>query len=104
MCLKLTKILETLLRRCLFSENRQTKEQIQSQIRTNVNAINMLFRLTVPTSLLLKFLKHIKLEDGPFLWTDEWITCNLMSVVFQSYQDDGRMIMKDWVQWNPVYD
>ena len=23
------------------------------------------------------------------------------STVFQSYQDDGRMIMKDCVQWNP---
>ena len=25
------------------------------------------------------------------------------SIVFQSYQDDGRMIMKGCVLWNPVY-
>ena len=25
------------------------------------------------------------------------------SAVFQSYQDNGRVIMKDCVQWNPVY-
>ena len=25
------------------------------------------------------------------------------STVFQLYQDDDRMIMKGYVQWNPVY-
>ena len=38
---------------------------------------------------------------------DEWMTCDFTSFsrVFQSYmyQDDGRMIMKDCMQWNPVY-
>ena len=36
---------------------------------------------------------------------DGWMTCDFMSfsTVFQSYQDDGRMIMKGCVQWNPVY-
>ena len=24
-------------------------------------------------------------------------------IVFQTYQDDGRVIMKGCVQWNPVY-
>ena len=41
----------------------------------------------------------------PFL-KDGW-TCNFtsfQSTVFQSYQDDGRVIMKGCVQWNPVYD
>ena len=35
---------------------------------------------------------------------DGWMTCDFMSfsTVFQSYQDDGRMIMKGCVQWNPV--
>ena len=34
-----------------------------------------------------------------------WMTCDFMSfsTVFQSYQDDGQMIMKGCVQWNPVY-
>ena len=36
---------------------------------------------------------------------DGWMTCDFtsFSTVFQSYQDDGRMIMKGCVQWNPVY-
>ena len=35
---------------------------------------------------------------------DEWMTCDLTSflTVFQSYQDDVRMIMKGCVQWNSV--
>ena len=34
-------------------------------------------------------------------WMDGWMTCNFTSFkrVFQSYQDDGQMIMKDCVQW-----
>ena len=37
---------------------------------------------------------------------DGWMTCDFtsFSIVFQSYQGDGRMIMKGSVQWNPVYD
>ena len=33
------------------------------------------------------------------------MTSNFMffSTVFQSYQDNGRMIMKGCVQWNPDY-
>ena len=36
---------------------------------------------------------------------DGWMTCDFTSFssVFQSYQDDGQMIMKGCVQWNPVY-
>ena len=36
---------------------------------------------------------------------DGWMTCDFtsFSTVFQSYQDDGQMIMKCCVQWNPVY-
>ena len=31
------------------------------------------------------------------------MTCDFtsFSTVFQSYQDDGRMIMNRWMQWNP---
>ena len=38
-------------------------------------------------------------------WMDGWMTCDFMSfsTVFQSYQDDGRLIMKDCVQWYSVY-
>ena len=37
---------------------------------------------------------------------DGWMTCEFtsFSTVFQSYQDDGRMIMKGCVQWNLLYD
>ena len=36
---------------------------------------------------------------------DEWMTCNFtsFSTVFQSCQDDGRLIMKGCVEWNSVY-
>ena len=35
---------------------------------------------------------------------DVWMTCDFtsLSTVFQSYQDDERLIMKSCVQWNPV--
>ena len=36
---------------------------------------------------------------------NRWMTCDFTSFlsVFQSYQDDVRMIMKGCVQWNSVY-
>ena len=36
---------------------------------------------------------------------DGWITCNFtsFSTVFQSYKDDGRVIVKDCAQLNPIY-
>ena len=36
---------------------------------------------------------------------DRWMICNFtsFSTVFQVYQDDDRMIMKGYVQLNPVY-
>ena len=36
---------------------------------------------------------------------DGWITCYFtsFSTVFQSYQDDGWVIMEGCVQWNLVY-
>ena len=35
---------------------------------------------------------------------DGWMICDFtsFSTVFQSYQDDGRMITKGCEQWNPV--
>ena len=37
---------------------------------------------------------------------DGWMICDFtsFSTLFQSYQDDGRIIIKGCVQWNPVYD
>ena len=45
--------------------------------------------------------KKNKLDD----WMDGWMTCDFtsFSTVFQSYQDDGRLIMKGCVQWNSIY-
>ena len=36
---------------------------------------------------------------------DGWMTCDFtsFSTVFQSYQDDGKLILKGCVQWNSVY-
>ena len=44
--------------------------------------------------------------DKKYLFKNGWMTCDFtsFSTVFQLYQDDGRMIMKGCVQWNPVYD
>ena len=41
-----------------------------------------------------------------FKTDDGWMTCGFtsFSTVFQSYQDDGWVIMKGCVQWNPFYD
>ena len=38
-------------------------------------------------------------------WMDNWMTCDFtsLSTVFQSYQDDERLIMKGCVQWNSIY-
>ena len=39
-------------------------------------------------------------------WMDGWMTCDFtsFSTVFQSYQDDERLVMKGSVQWSSVYD
>ena len=41
-----------------------------------------------------------------FHYQDGWMTCNFTSFskLFQSYQDNGRLIMKGCVQWSSVYD
>ena len=38
-------------------------------------------------------------------WMDGRMICDFtsFSTVFQSYQDDGRLIMKGCVQWSPIY-
>ena len=40
-----------------------------------------------------------------YLIIDGWMTCDLssFSTVFQSYQDDERLLMKGCVQWSSVY-
>ena len=36
---------------------------------------------------------------------DGWMNGDVtfFSTIFMSYQDDGRVIMKGCIQWNPVY-
>ena len=53
-------------------------------------------------SNLCGLLDNIKSAEGI---AHGWMICDFMSfsTVFQSYQDDGRMIMKGCVQWDPVY-
>ena len=52
----------------------------------------------LPTSCKLFFFHPKFVMDG------RWI-CDLKSflIVFQSYQNDGKVIMKGWVQRNPIY-
>ena len=48
---------------------------------------------------------NVDLMDGwMHAWMDGWIICDFLSfsTIFQSYQDDRRMIMKGSVQWNTV--
>ena len=42
---------------------------------------------------------------GRVVRMDGWMTCDFasFSTVLQSYQDDGRLIMKGCVQWSFVY-
>ena len=43
-----------------------------------------------------------KYEGG---WIDGWLAIlRPFTTVFQSYQDDRRVIMKGCEQWNPIYD
>ena len=48
---------------------------------------------------------HVLGQLVSFQRMDGWMTCDFtsFSTVFQSYQDDGRMIMKRCVQWSSVY-
>ena len=50
------------------------------------------------TNVLWLYIFSVSIIDG-------WITCDFTSylTVFQSYQNDVWMIMKDCVQWNSVY-
>ena len=43
-----------------------------------------------------------KYEGG---WIDGWLAIlRPFTTVFQSYQDDRRVIMEGCEQWNPIYD
>ena len=35
------------------------------------------------------------------MFVENWLTCDF--TVFQSYQNDERLIMKGCMQWNPVH-
>ena len=50
----------------------------------------------------LNFFEDTELQIG--VGMDGWLTCHVISfsTVFQSYQDDGQLMMNDHVQWNPV--
>ena len=76
-----------------FNRKQPTKQSNGQCVQVGILAIHT----TVDTSPSRTTLKS-KYWDGR-------MTCDFMSFskVFQSYQDDGRMIMKGCVQWNPVY-
>ena len=55
---------------------------------------------TLKENKLCFFFKGLKFRKGfCTLWMDGWMICDFtsFSTVFQSYQDDGRMIMKGCV-------
>ena len=45
-------------------------------------------------------------DTAPMFHMDEWMICYFTSftTLFQSYQDDGRVIMEGCVRWNLVND
>ena len=53
------------------------------------------------TCMLRLIIALVSREDG---WMDGWMICDFtsFSTLFQSYQENGRMIVKDCVQWNPI--
>ena len=65
-----------------------------------IHRICMVTRFHCTLPFIIKYLL------SPFDWNaiDGQMTFDFtsFSTVFQSYQDDGRMIMKGCVQWNPV--
>ena len=54
---------------------------------------------------VLEVIYSRRVADDTIKWMDAWMIFDFTSSsnVFQSYQDDGRMMMKGCVQWNPVY-
>ena len=52
-----------------------------------------------------EYLELRNIRKDYLMKVDEWMTCDFtsFSTVFQSYQDDRRMVMKGCVQWNPIY-
>ena len=51
------------------------------------------------------FCQTVSQREGEKKRIDGWMTWDFtsFSIVFQSYQDDGQMIMKGCAQWNLVY-
>ena len=61
--------------------------------------------ILVITGLIEEQLHHKVYLVQFYRKVDGWRSCNLtvFSTVLMSYQDDGRLIRKGCVQWNPIY-
>ena len=73
----------------------------------------MHYRLSHVAETKISMAEWLHLKGFPFTKSlqktnqmDRWMTCNLMSfsTVFQSYKDNGCVIMKGCLQWNLVKD
>ena len=60
------------------------------------------FFIPVDLSFLIIWMSPIVVLE---LFADGWLTCDFTSIltVFQSYQDNVKVIMKGRVQWNLLY-
>ena len=69
--------------------------------------VSVHFRQCSSTSLMEKIpKKYVMVPQLNSLGKENgWMACDFtsFSTVFQSYQDDGQMIMKGYVQWSPFY-
>ena len=70
-----------------------------------MNGPNETAQLGRPIRVLSICARHTIQDHANYNRMDGWMICDFtsFSTVLQSYQDDGRMIMKGCVQWNTVY-
>ena len=63
-----------------------------------ISCNDLLYLVHRPMGIII--LSNLDYDVGQRL-LNGWITCDFVSfsIVFQSYQDDGKVI----VQWNPIY-
>ena len=79
---------------------------INNELFCEINNADWCFYILIsPSDILSRPIFWLARFDIYFSFYNGWMTCDCasFSTVFQSCKDNGRMIMKGYVQWNPVY-
>ena len=86
---------------------RKTTNQLICEKQKGVNFCQALWfnPITLRMAKTLRSFGHSECNRVNSVQMDGWMTCDFTSFsrVFQSYQDDERLLMKGCVQWNPGY-